>query len=136
MGGAILSRNCRYYSALHKGPRIPPLSDNLKRIYRILSQKIMSWGYNIYVSDSVRTRSRYLIVTTRQGLLKIRLSDHYPKRSSDIDYDVYTGQPRKKALEYRELIAILEKRFGIKKNKPQTEIKKVETSESEAAGNG
>ncbi|WP_461246352.1 hypothetical protein [Treponema sp. R6D11] len=72
--------------------------------------------------DSVRTRSRYITINTGQGnILKIRLSDHPPGRHSDADFDVYTAEPRKKALDYKELLKVLEKRLKVKKEKPWTE---------------
>jgi len=116
-----LSKNCNY-SGLRKGPRIRPLSRSLKAIYHVLSKKLLSWGYNVYVMDSVRTRSRYITINTGKGnILKIRLSDHPPGKHSDADLDVYTGEPRKKALSYKELIAVLEKRLKTKKEKSWTE---------------
>ena len=125
-----MSKNCNY-SGLRKGPRIRPLSRNLKAIYHVLSKKLLSWGYNVYVMDSIRTRSRYITINTGKGnILKIRLSDHPPGRHSDADFDVYTGEPRKKALDYKELIAVLEKRLKTNKDRLWTDKdqEKVSTS--------
>jgi hypothetical protein len=88
------------------------LSESLKAIYRIVSQKITSWGFNVYVTDSRRTRSRYLDVPLpRDRKIIIRLSDHPSKTQWRFDYDIYTGGPRRNALNYMELIEILEKRL-------------------------
>jgi hypothetical protein len=88
------------------------LSASLKAIYRILSRKITSWGFNVYVTDSRRTRSRYLDVPLPGGRkIIIRLSDHPSKTQWRFDYDVYTDEPRRNALNYVELTAILEKRI-------------------------
>lgn len=123
-----MSRNCNY-SGINRGPRIPPLSDNLKKIYRVLSKSIVSWGFDVYVTDSVRTRSRYMTIKTGHGVVKIRLSDHPPGRFCNVDYDVYTGKPRRKALDYKELMAMLEKR--LKENeKPWADKKKINIDEA------
>jgi hypothetical protein len=98
------------------------LSESLKAVYRILSQKITSWGFNIYVTDSHKTRSRYLDVPLPGGRkIIIRLSDHPSKTQWRYDYDIYTGEPRRNALNYIELTAILEKRIKPISEKPMTE---------------
>jgi hypothetical protein len=103
------------YSGIRRGPKIPPLSPDLKRIYRFVSKKIMSWGFSVYVSDSIRTRSRYLrIPVGADNDIKIRLSDHPPgRRLWDIDFDVYTGKTRSCALNCDELIEVLKKRLSM-----------------------
>jgi hypothetical protein len=90
-----------------RGPRIPPLSPELKRIYRIVTRKIFTWGYNIYVTDSLQTRSRYLKVLGKKKII-IRLSDHPSRKPWGYDFDVYTGNPRRNAITHEQLIEKLE----------------------------
>jgi hypothetical protein len=91
------------------------LSTSLKNIYQTLKKKITGWGYDIYVTDSRRTKSRYLEIPIGKGRkIIIRLSDHPSWRSWKYNYDVYSDEPRPGAFNYIELIRILEKRLQIK----------------------
>jgi hypothetical protein len=92
--------------------RTTALSASLKSIYRILSRKIMSWGFDVYVTDSRITKSRYLDIPLKNGRkIIIRLSDHPSRKYWKFDYDVYTDEPRRNSLNYMELIGILEQRI-------------------------
>jgi hypothetical protein len=84
---------------------------NIRRITKAITQKITGWGYDVYISYSGRTKSRYFEFKLRdRRRIKIRLSDHPSKRRWRYDYDVYTEEPRKHAMNYEELLKVLEVR--------------------------
>jgi hypothetical protein len=88
------------------------LRSNIKQITRYITDKITGWGFNIYVTLSHTSRSRYLefYVGKRQSFI-IRISDHPAGRNWKYDFDIYTNQSRRSAINYLDLIDILERRL-------------------------
>jgi hypothetical protein len=94
------------------------LRTNIKRITRYITDKITGWGFNVYVTPSRTSRSRYLEfgIGNRQSFI-IRISDHPTSRYWKYDYDVYTNRPRRDAINYLVIINILERRLFKKKER-------------------
>jgi hypothetical protein len=92
------------------------LRTNIKRITRYITDKITGWGFNVYVTLSRTSRSRYLEFSAeeRQSFI-IRISDHPTVWRWKYDYDVYTNRPRRNAINYLALINMLEQRLFKKK---------------------
>jgi hypothetical protein len=88
------------------------LRTNIKRITKYITDKITGWGFDVYISPSRTTRSRYLefSIGNRQSFI-IRISDHPTGKYWKYDYDVYTNQPRRDAINYLTLINIFEQRL-------------------------
>jgi hypothetical protein len=88
------------------------LRTNIKRITRYFTDKITGWGFDVYITMSRSSKSRYLEfnVGRRRGFI-IRISDHPTCRYWKYDYDVYTNRPRRAAVNYVELIKLLEQRL-------------------------
>jgi hypothetical protein len=100
---------------VEKKPTIPKRENdrirlNLRRATKQLINAISGWGYDVYVSYSGRTKSRYLqFKVSKNEFIKIRLSDHPSKRQWRYAYDVYTERQRKNALTVKEAIEKLER---------------------------
>jgi hypothetical protein len=89
------------------------LRTNMRRIAQAITQKITGWGFDVYVSYSGRTKSRYFeFRLPEQRRIIIRLSDHTSRRWWRYDYDVYADERRKWAMNYEELLKALEVRLG------------------------
>jgi hypothetical protein len=85
---------------------------NIRRTARAITQKITGWGFDVYISYSHSTKSRYFKFKLRdRRRIEIRLSDHPSVRRWKYDYDVYTDQPRQDAIDYLTLISLIENRL-------------------------
>jgi hypothetical protein len=102
------------------------LRTNIKRITQYITEKITDMGFDIYVTFSHTSKSRYLEfqVGTWRGFI-IRISDHPSFRQWKYDYDVYTHRPRWGAINYMVLIQLIERRlFRKKTGKPIKDYKR------------
>jgi hypothetical protein len=88
------------------------LRTNIRRITRYITGKITGWGFDVYITLSRTSRSRYLEFTAgKWRSFTIRVSDHPTGRYWKYDYDVYTDRPRRGAIDYLTLIGRMEKRL-------------------------
>jgi hypothetical protein len=88
------------------------LRTNIKQITRYVTKKITGWGFDVYITLSHTSRSRYLEFTVgKWRSFVIRISDHPTGRYWKYDYDVYTDRPRYGAINYLALISLIEKRL-------------------------
>jgi len=84
------------------------LRTNIKRITRYVTDQITGWGFDVYLTISHTTKSRY--IEFRMGKHRsfiIRISDHYTNRRHDYDYDVFTSAPRNGAFNYMDMLSSL-----------------------------
>ena len=88
------------------------LRTNIKQITRYVSRKIAEWRFDVYITLSHTSRSRYLEFTVgKWRSFIVRISDHPTVRYREYDYDVYTDRPRRGAIDYLTLINLIEKRL-------------------------
>jgi hypothetical protein len=88
------------------------LRTNIRRITRYITGKITGWGFDVYITLSHTSRSRYLEFTVGKWRnFTIRISDHPTARYWKYDYDVYTDRPRYGAINYLTLINLIEKQL-------------------------
>jgi hypothetical protein len=91
---------------------------NIWRIAKAITRKITGWGFDVYISYSGRTKSRYFEFKLRDNRrIKIRLSDHPSIRWWKYDYDVYTEKTREYAMNYEELLKVLEMRTKLERQR-------------------
>jgi hypothetical protein len=84
---------------------------NIRRIAKAITRKITGRGFDVCISYSGRTKSRYFEFKLRDNRrIKIRPSDHPSRRWWKYDYDVYTETSREHAINYEELLKVLEVR--------------------------
>jgi hypothetical protein len=88
--------------AQRKHPQ-PPLKTNIRKITGTITGTITAMGFDIWVSFSKHSKSRYLEVHTRPKIYVIRISDH-PLFKGHFDYDVYTDRRRYGASNYVEFL--------------------------------
>jgi hypothetical protein len=95
------------------------LRTNIRHITRYVTDKIAGWGFDVYITMSHTSRSRYLeFAAGKRRNYTIRISDHPTGRHWKFDYDVYTDRPRYGAIDYLTLINLIEKRlFKIKEGR-------------------
>lgn len=100
-------------------PQAVTLRTNIKRITSSIIGKIIDMGFNVYVTYSHTSKSRYLEFKPGKGkrYVLIRVSDHPSKRPWKFNFDVFTDKARSGALNYRELNRTLEIKYGNKKRK-------------------
>ena len=84
-------------------PKQFPLKTEIKTITKILIRRITALGYDIYISYSDVSKSRYLeIMLPEHEKILVRISDHptdYTKRGM-LAFDIYTKKPRSGAVNY------------------------------------
>jgi hypothetical protein len=88
------------------------LRTNVKRITKYIIDKITDMGFDVYITFSHTSKSRYLefhVGNWRSFI--IRISDHPTFRQWKYDYDVFTEKPRRGSVNYLVLIQILEHRL-------------------------
>jgi hypothetical protein len=91
-------------------PGEQPLKTNIGRITKYLTKGITRMGYDIYISFSRHSKSRYLEVHTRKRVYIIRVSDHPLYLWWRYDYDIYTERPRRGAKNYMEFLGLFRER--------------------------
>lgn len=97
-----------------EGAKSKPVSVKMSigRITKALCGCVTAAGYDVYVSDSRTTNSRYLyVILGKRKRITIRISDHYTKKWWKYNFDVYTDRPRARAKNYRECIGMLRRRM-------------------------
>jgi len=90
-------------------PRPRVLKTNISKIMNYISDRITSLGYNVYISFSQKSNSRYLTVRlSKERKIVIRIADH-PADKSDkwrFKFDVFTIERRHGSVDYIEFLDI------------------------------
>jgi len=100
-------------------PRPRRLKTNIKKITVHISKRIVALGYNVYISYSNKSQSRYLeIKLSDERRLIVRISDHIADRANRWRYkfDIYTTTRRRGSVDYIEFIDAFKQIIGEKKN--------------------
>lgn len=96
---------------------------NIESITKSLTRRITALGYDIYISFSGVSKSRYLeIMLTRTSKIFVRISDHAAEKSKRrlCTFDVYTDVKRPGAVDYN----LFFKTFRNIVRNPENELKK------------
>jgi len=86
-------------------------SNQIRKLQKAVLRRITGWGFNVWVSYSKRTRSRYLEFRIARHEVRIRLSDHISRKIQSFDYDIWVNSPRPNAFSYREWVKDMEGRI-------------------------
>jgi hypothetical protein len=93
-----------------RDPLQPLLKTSIRSITRHLIGVITRMGFDVWISFSKYSKSRYLEVWTRGRRYVIRISDH-PLFKGRFDYDVYTDRRRFGASNYMEFLNSFKKQL-------------------------
>lgn len=98
-------------------PRI--LKTNIKKITQHISRRITEIGYNVYISFSKKSESRYLEVRlSANRKINIRISDHIAGKGCHWhQFDIHTTTQRKGSMNYIEFLDTFKQIIGIKRSK-------------------
>lgn len=93
----------------------PTLKNNIRKITGTITRTITAMGFDIWISFSKHSKSRYLEVHTGPKIYVVRISDH-PLFTGRFDYDVYTERRRYGANNYVEFLNMFRERIKADKN--------------------
>ena len=99
-------------------PRI--YKTNIKKIAQYVSKRVNDFGYNVYISFSNKSHSRYLEVTPHKNRkIVVRISDHPAEKTNRwrYNFDIHTTEPRPGSLDYIEFLDTFKQVVGIKRPK-------------------
>jgi hypothetical protein len=113
-------------SVFEPEPRPRVLKTNINNITKYVSQRITGFGFNVYLSYSNKSKSRYLeIVLTESRKMIVRISDHPADKANRWRYkfDIHTISRRRGSVDYIDFLdafkrIICIKRQGAKKINP------------------
>ena len=96
-------------------PRV--LKTNINKITRHVAKRITEIGYNVYISHSKKSKSRYLeIKLSEERRIIVRISDHIADRANRWrhQFDIHTSTLRSGSLDYIEFIDAFKQIVGVK----------------------
>jgi hypothetical protein len=86
-------------------PRPKVMKTNIQKIAKLVSRRITEYGYNVFVSLSRKSESRYLEVRlSKTRKITIRISDHPADKLNKFEFDIHTLTRRKGSLDYLEML--------------------------------
>jgi hypothetical protein len=86
-------------------PRPKVMKTNIQKIAKHVARRITEYGYNVFVSLSRKSESRYLEVRlSKTRKITIRISDHPADKSNKFEFDIHTIIKRKGSLDYLEML--------------------------------
>jgi len=88
-----------------KRPRV--LKTNIAKITKYVSDRIVALGYDVYISISNKSSSRYLeIKLSNERKIIVRIADHPADKANRWRYkfDIRTLEPRKGSVDYIEFL--------------------------------
>jgi hypothetical protein len=88
-----------------------PIKTNIRRITNYLIKAITGMGFDIWISFSKHSKSRYLEVYTGLRMYIVRISDHPLYIQGRYDYDIYTNRPRRGAKDYVAFLELFRERI-------------------------
>ena len=98
---------------LEQRPRV--MKTSIHKITKYVAQRITELGYNVYISFSNKSKSRYLeIMLSKERKLIVRISDH-PADKEDrwrFKLDIHTKIHRAGSIDYIEFINIFKQIAG------------------------
>jgi len=96
-----------------KRPRV--LKTNIAKITKYVSDRIIEYGYDVYISVSNKSSSRYLEVKfSNERKIIIRIADHPADKANRWRYkfDIRTQEPRKWSVDYIEFLDAFKQIIG------------------------
>jgi len=94
-------------------PRPRVLKTNIAKISQFLSRRITQLGYNVYISFSNKSNSRYLEVKlSKDRKLVARIADHHNNTRDLYNFDIYTNERRNGAVDYIEFLDAFKQIIG------------------------
>jgi len=96
-------------------PRI--LKTNIAKITKYVSDIIIEFGYDVFISFSNKSSSRYLEVRfSKERKIVIRIADHPADKKNRWRYkfDIRTSEPRKGSVDYIEFLDAFKQIVGNK----------------------
>jgi len=91
----------------HPEPRPTRIKTNINKITQYVAKRVTALGYNVYVSYSNKSRSRYLeIVLSREEKVIVRISDHVADKKNRwrFRFDIHTTERRRWSVDYIEFL--------------------------------
>ena len=88
-------------------PRTRVLRTNINKITRHVAKRINAIGYDVFISYSSISRSRYLeIKLSEKRKIVVRISDHPADKANRwrFKFDVHTSERRRGSLDYIEFL--------------------------------
>jgi len=88
-------------------PRPRVLRTNINKITMYVARRIVAMGYNVYISYSSKSESRYLrIKLSDERKIVARISDHMADRANRWQYkfDIHASTPRPGSVDYIEFL--------------------------------
>ena len=99
-------------------PRPRVLRTNITKITRHITKRINEIGYDIFLSYSSVSRSRYLeIILSEERKIIVRVSDHPPVRENRwrFKFDIHTTTRRRGSVDYIEFLDAFKQIAGEKR---------------------
>ena len=99
-------------------PRPRVLKTNINKITRVVAKRITEIGYNVYISHSKKSKSRYLEVKlSEKRKITVRISDHIADRANRwlYQFDIHTSASRSGSVDYIEFIDAFKQIVGEKR---------------------
>ena len=99
-------------------PRPKVLKTNIKKITQHVSKRIAAMGYDVYISHSNKSKSRYLeIKLTEVRKIMVRISDHHADKLNRWRYkfDIRVTAARPGSVDYIEFLDAFKQIAGEKK---------------------
>jgi len=96
-------------------PRI--LKTNIAKITKYVSDRIIEYGYDVFISFSNKSSSRYLEVRfSKERKIVIRIADHPADKANRwrCQFDIHTSEPRKDSVDYIEFLDAFKQIVGKK----------------------
>lgn len=112
-------------SVLQLEPRPRIMKTNINKITRHVSKRITEIGYDVFISYSNKSQSRYLeIMVSEAHKIVIRISDHPAEKKNRWRYrfDIYTNAFRPGAINYIEFFDAIKLIIGSKRQKTAENI--------------
>jgi len=88
-------------------PRTRVLRTNISKITRHVAKRINAIGYDVFISYSNKSRSRYLeMKLSEKRKIVVRISDHPADKANRwrFKFDVHTSERRPGSLDYVEFL--------------------------------
>ena len=94
-------------------PRV--LKKNINKITQYVGERIVDFGYNVFLSYSHKSRSRYLeVVLAENSKFIVRISDHPADKYNRWGYkfDIHTTAPRRGSVDYIQFLDAFKQIIG------------------------
>jgi len=112
-----------YKLVFHPELRPIRIKTNINKITQYVAKRVTGLGYNVYVSYSNKSRSRYLeIVLSKDEKVIVRISDHVADKKNrwQFRFDIHTTEKRRWSVDYIEFIDAFKQIVGYKRQEAES----------------